>query len=72
MANHEKDLERTRERVKALGESHEGGVVERSSILAESEALVEEAARLGLLGSARQLLEAGEVGAAFIVEREDR
>ncbi|MDJ0852389.1 MAG: chromosome segregation protein SMC [Myxococcota bacterium] len=46
VANHEKDLERTRERVKALGESHEGRVVERSGILAESEALVEEAGRL--------------------------
>jgi chromosome segregation protein len=46
VANHEKDLERTRERVKALGEAHEGRVVERSDLLAETEALVEERARL--------------------------
>jgi chromosome segregation protein len=46
VANHEKDLERTRERVKALGEVQEGRVEERSELLAESEALVEELARL--------------------------
>jgi chromosome segregation protein len=46
VANHEKDLERTRERVKALGEAHEGRVVERSDLLAELEALVEERGRL--------------------------
>ena len=45
VANHEKDLERSRERVKALGEAHEGRVVERSEILAESEALTEERER---------------------------
>jgi chromosome segregation protein len=54
VANHEKDLERTRERVKALGEAHEGRVVERSEILAESEALAEERERLEqTLGAAR-------------------
>jgi chromosome segregation protein len=47
VANHEKDLERTRERVKALGEAHEGRVSERSDLLAEREALGEEALRLG-------------------------
>jgi chromosome segregation protein len=46
VANHEKDLERTRERVKALGEAHEGRVAERSGILAESESLTEESARI--------------------------
>ncbi len=46
VANHEKDLERTRERVKALGEAHEGRVAERSEILAETEALATERARL--------------------------
>ena len=53
VANHEKDLERTRERVKALGESQEGRAAERSERLAERDALVEEQARL-----ARQLEEA--------------
>ena len=54
VANHEKDLERTRERVKALGEVQEGRVVERSEILAETEALAEERERLELaLGVAR-------------------
>ncbi|MDX1649740.1 MAG: hypothetical protein R3263_07780, partial [Myxococcota bacterium] len=46
VANHEKDLERTRERVKALGEAQEGRVAERSTFLAESEALAEERGRL--------------------------
>jgi chromosome segregation protein len=46
VANHEKDLERTRERVKAIGEVQEGRVVERSELLAEREALTEERARL--------------------------
>ena len=46
VANHEKDLERTRERVKTLGEVHEGRSVERSEILAEIESLTEEHARL--------------------------
>ena len=46
VANHEKDLERTRERVKAIGEAQEGRVAERSELLAEVEALEEE--RLGL------------------------
>ena len=42
VANHEKDLERTQERVKALGESHEGRVAERSQRLAGRNALLEE------------------------------
>jgi chromosome segregation protein len=46
VANHEKDLERTRERVKALGEAQEGRVGERSELLAEQEALATEGARL--------------------------
>ncbi|MGH0032502.1 MAG: chromosome segregation protein SMC [Myxococcota bacterium] len=46
VANHEKDLERTRERVKALGEAHEGRVSERGSLLAEVESLTHERARL--------------------------
>jgi chromosome segregation protein len=39
VANHEKDLERTRERVKSLGETHTGRVAERSELLDESETL---------------------------------
>jgi chromosome segregation protein len=46
VANHEKDLERTRERVKALGEAHEGRVSERGGILAELESLASERVRL--------------------------
>jgi chromosome segregation protein len=46
VANHEKDLERTRERVKTVGETHEGRVAERSEILAEIETLTGEQARL--------------------------
>ena len=55
VANHEKDLERTRERVKALGEAHEGRVSERSELLAELESLTAERARLDQsLTAARQ------------------
>ena len=55
VANHEKDLERTRERVKILGEAHEGRVEVRSEILAESETLAEEKERLaGLLIRGRE------------------
>ncbi|MFT5441467.1 MAG: chromosome segregation protein, partial [Myxococcota bacterium] len=39
LANHEKDLDRARERVKFLGEAQEGKVAERSSLLNESETL---------------------------------
>ncbi len=46
VANHEKDLERTRERVKALGEAQEGRMGERSGILAEDEAVIVERERL--------------------------
>jgi chromosome segregation protein len=46
VANHEKDLERTRERVKAIGEAQEGRVAERSDLLAEVESLAAEASRL--------------------------
>jgi chromosome segregation protein len=48
VANHEKDLERTRERAKALGEAHETRVVERSEILAGLGSMTEESDRLGL------------------------
>jgi len=55
VANHEKDLERTRERVKAIGEAHEGRVAERSEFISEVEALEEEGARLAsLLVGARE------------------
>jgi len=37
VANHEKDLERTRERVKALGEAREGRVAERAALLSDAE-----------------------------------
>jgi chromosome segregation protein len=46
VANHEKDLERTSERVKSLGETQENRSGERSELLAESEALVLEVASL--------------------------
>ena len=46
VANHEKDLERTRERVKALGEVQQGRASERAELLEESEWLVEERERL--------------------------
>jgi len=39
LANHEKDLDRTREMVKFLGEAQEGRVAERSGLLNESETL---------------------------------
>ncbi len=39
LANHEKDLDRTRERVKILGEAQEGRVAERSGLLSASESL---------------------------------
>jgi len=46
VANHEKDLERTRERSKALGEVQETRVVERSEILAGIGSMTEESERL--------------------------
>ncbi|HEM46013.1 MAG TPA: hypothetical protein ENO23_03105, partial [Alphaproteobacteria bacterium] len=46
VANHEKDLERTAERVKTLGEVQQTRVAERADLLAESEALAEELSRL--------------------------
>jgi chromosome segregation protein len=46
VANHEKDLERTRERVKALSEVHEGRKSERSDLLGELESLGTESLRL--------------------------
>jgi len=49
VANHEKDLERTRERVKILGEAHEGRVEVRSEFLAEAEACADEKQRLAEL-----------------------
>ena len=55
VANHEKDLERTRERVKAIGEAQEGRVAERSELLNEVEALGGERVRIdGLLGTHRE------------------
>ncbi len=48
VANHEKDLERTRERSKALGEAQETRVVERSEILAGLGSMTEESERLRL------------------------
>ena len=55
VANHEKDLERTRERVKALGEAHEGRASERGVLLAEVEALTTEGVRLSqALADSRQ------------------
>ena len=46
VANHEKDFERTRDRVKALGVAHDGRIAERSELVAEVEARAVEAARL--------------------------
>jgi chromosome segregation protein len=46
VANHEKDLERTRERVKAIFEVHAGRVEERAQLLGEVESLEAEARRL--------------------------
>ncbi|HVN37613.1 MAG TPA: chromosome segregation protein SMC [Myxococcota bacterium] len=61
VANHEKDLERTRERVKALGEVHESRVQERSDLLAEQSALGEERVRLDVaLADARERRLAGQ------------
>jgi chromosome segregation protein len=42
VANHEKDLERTNERVKTLGDAQEGRVAERSGLLEQSGLLVSE------------------------------
>jgi chromosome segregation protein len=54
VASHEKDLERSRERVKQLGEWTEARGVERSQHLAEIEGLAAERARLeALLAAAR-------------------
>jgi len=46
VANHEKDLERTRERVKAISEVHAGRVEERAQLLGETESLEGEGQRL--------------------------
>ncbi len=46
VANHEKDLERARDRAKSLGEAREGRAAERSDLLAENDAVAAEAARL--------------------------
>ncbi|MEN8181496.1 MAG: chromosome segregation protein SMC [Myxococcota bacterium] len=46
VANREKDLERTRERAKAIGEAQEGRFAERSGLLAQIDSLVAEQARL--------------------------
>ncbi len=46
VANHEKDFERARERVKSLGEAREGRVAERSELLAETESAAGELVRI--------------------------
>jgi chromosome segregation protein len=46
VANHEKDLERTRERAKALGEVQETRLAERAGLLSEGESLGGEVQRL--------------------------
>ena len=46
VTSHEKDLDRSKERVKTLGEAQEGRVAERAERIAESEALQEEFERL--------------------------
>jgi chromosome segregation protein len=46
VANHEKDLERTRDRVKSLGEAREGRFAERSELLAEAGSVAAEVERL--------------------------
>ena len=54
VASHEKDLDRSRERVKTLGEAHEARGVERSQLLAEQEHIESEGERLrALLGGGR-------------------
>jgi len=61
VANHEKDLDRTCERVKNLGEVQEGRVAERSEFLDEAEALAQEIQRLETqLGSGREERTAGQ------------
>jgi len=55
VANHEKDLDRSCERVKNLGEVQEGRVAERAEFLDEAEALAEELQRLeAQLASSRE------------------
>jgi chromosome segregation protein len=46
VANHEKDLERTAERVKTIGEAQQSRVSERADLLGESEAIGEELTRV--------------------------
>lgn len=60
VANHEKDLERARDRVKSLGEAREGRVAERSDLLAEDESAAAELGRLA------------ETLAGLRIERADR
>jgi len=47
VANHEKDLERSTEKVKRIGEAKENRVAARSDLLGEQESVAEELARLG-------------------------
>jgi len=47
VANHEKDLERTRDRVKTLAVAHDGRVAERAALVDEAEQRTLEAQRLG-------------------------
>jgi chromosome segregation protein len=46
VANHEKDLERSAEKVKRIGEAQETRAAERSDLLGEQESVVDELARL--------------------------
>jgi chromosome segregation protein len=47
VANHEKDLERSTEKVKRIGEAKENRVAQRSDLLGEQESVAEELVRLG-------------------------
>ena len=61
VANHEKDLDRTCERVKNLGEVQEGRVAERSELLDEAEGLAQEIQRMeAQFASSREERTAGQ------------
>ncbi|UCE85550.1 MAG: hypothetical protein JSU66_14610, partial [Deltaproteobacteria bacterium] len=59
VANHEKDLERTRERHKAVGEAREGRAAEHSELMREAETIASELRRLAASLDAAQV-EKGE------------
>ncbi|MEE3330728.1 MAG: chromosome segregation protein SMC [Myxococcota bacterium] len=48
VSGHEKDLDRTKEKVKTLGDAQQGRVAERAERMAEGEVLLEEFERLGV------------------------